>query len=58
MNDISGEGYALTGIGLVLGKVGRFVDGRGYYIEALNKFEERNDQERAAIVHSLLGGYL
>ena len=36
-------------------KVGRFVDGRGYYVEALNKFKELNDKERIAIVHSLLG---
>ena len=27
----------------------------GDIIEALNKFEERNDKERTAIVHSLLG---
>ena len=55
VEDINGEAYALTGIGLVLGKVGRFVDGRGYYVEALNKFKELNDKERIAIVHSLLG---
>jgi membrane protease YdiL (CAAX protease family) len=55
IDDSIGEAYALTGIGLVLGKVGRFVDGRGYYVEALNKFEELNDKERTAIIHSLLG---
>jgi len=56
LDDLTGEGYALTGIGLILGKGGRFVDARGYYIEALNKFDDQKDQERKAIVLSLLGG--
>ena len=54
--DETGEGYALTGIGLILEKLGRFVDARRYYIDALNKFEEKDDRERQAVIRSLIAG--
>jgi len=56
VNDGVGEGYALTGIGLILEKLGRFVDARGYYTDAVKKFDEIDDQERKASIISLLGG--
>ena len=46
--DDIGEGYALTGIGVILEKLGRFADARNFYVDAISKFENKKDRERKA----------
>ena len=56
VNNPTGEGYALTGIGFILEKQEKCVEAREYYFEAVKKFEKTKDQERVATISSLIGG--
>ena len=56
MEDLIGEGYALTGLGIVQEKNGWLDDARIFYGKSLQKFKEVKDYEREDAVLSLMAG--
>jgi len=56
MEDLIGEGYALTGLGIVQEKNGWMEDARIFYGQSLQKFKEVKDYDREDAVLSLMAG--
>lgn len=52
--DLIGEGYALTGLGIIQEKKEDYDEARKYYNKALKTFRKANDAEREGIVISLI----
>ena len=56
VKDIIGEGYALTGLGVLNEKKSGYEESRSQYRKAVKKFKKAGDPERAATVTSLIAG--
>lgn len=54
IKDRIGQGYSLTGLGILQDREGDHDEARKYYNRALQKFQKANDTQRQAVVHSLI----
>lgn len=51
-----GQGYCLTGLGILMEKEGDHDEARKYYNRALRNFHKAGDTQREGVVHSLIAG--